>query len=42
MTDKEEIITMIAHGKCISHKLPSYMSDNKDKKKSVAEEVLFS
>ena len=42
---KNEILTAIGYGKCVSHKLPSYMQDKEDKteynQKSVAEQVLF-
>ena len=41
MENETEISMEIAIGKCISQKLPSYMTDKKETKKSVAEDVLF-
>ncbi len=40
---KDEILMEIAIGKCVSHKLPSYMQNKKDtvSKMTVAEQVLF-
>ncbi|MCK4927876.1 MAG: hypothetical protein KAS11_05370 [Candidatus Aenigmarchaeota archaeon] len=40
---KDEILMEIAIGKCVSHKLPSYMQNKKESasKPSVAEQVLF-
>lgn len=41
MENETEISMEIAIGKCVSQKLPSYMTDKKKTKTSVAEEVLF-
>ena len=43
MKNENEISVEIANGKCVSHKLPSYMTmtNKKETTSSVAEDVLF-